>query len=93
MERARREELPHIPFGSGICGHVAQTKEAVVIKDAYGVSGDFWNRAWSGETLLHFEATPSSLGCVLSKPFHPFFFPLFDGRERKGKSAARGGVA
>ncbi len=40
MDRARREELPHIPFGSGICGHVAQSKEVVVIKDAYGVSDD-----------------------------------------------------
>ena len=24
-----------VPFGVGICGHVAQTKEAVVLKDAY----------------------------------------------------------
>ncbi len=37
MEKAGNEELPHIPFGSGICGHVAQTKEAVILKDAYQV--------------------------------------------------------
>lgn len=24
-----------VPFGVGICGHVAQTKEAVVLKNAY----------------------------------------------------------
>jgi putative methionine-R-sulfoxide reductase with GAF domain len=28
-----------IPFGTGICGHVASTKKAIVLKDAYQVSG------------------------------------------------------
>lgn len=32
------EEEIHIPFGQGIAGHVAQTKETVNIKNAYEVN-------------------------------------------------------
>ena len=34
LRRANAEHVV-VPFGVGICGHVAQTKEAVVLKDAY----------------------------------------------------------
>jgi len=38
MERAMsREEIRHIPFGVGICGHVAQSKKTVTVDDAYKV--------------------------------------------------------
>ena len=37
LTRANFEEI-RIPFGIGIAGHVAQTKEIVNIKDAYKVS-------------------------------------------------------
>lgn len=37
MSRANREQIS-IPFGVGICGHVAKTKEIVNLKDAYNVS-------------------------------------------------------
>jgi len=38
METAMsREEIRHIPFGVGICGHVAQTKETITVNDAYKV--------------------------------------------------------
>ena len=34
LKRANAEHVV-VPFGVGICGHVAQTKEAVVLRDAY----------------------------------------------------------
>ena len=34
MARANKEEI-QIPFGVGICGHVAKTKETINLKDAY----------------------------------------------------------
>lgn len=37
ITRANYEEI-RIPFGIGIAGHVAQTKEIINIKDAYKVS-------------------------------------------------------
>ena len=37
MCRASKEEI-YIPFGVGICGHVAKSKETVNLKDAYEVS-------------------------------------------------------
>lgn len=37
MQRAKSEEIK-IPFGVGIAGYVAQTKEIINIKDAYKVS-------------------------------------------------------
>lgn len=37
MQRAKNEEIK-IPFGVGIAGYVAQTKEIINIKDAYKVS-------------------------------------------------------
>lgn len=37
IQRAKNEELK-IPFGVGIAGYVAQTKEIINIKDAYKVS-------------------------------------------------------
>ena len=36
MARANKEEIK-IPFGVGICGHVAKTKETVNLKNAYEV--------------------------------------------------------
>ncbi len=36
MTRANNESIS-VPFGVGICGHVAETKETVYIKDAYEV--------------------------------------------------------
>ena len=36
MDTARNESIS-IPFGTGICGHVAETKETIYIKDAYNV--------------------------------------------------------
>ena len=36
MTRANKESIS-IPFGTGICGHVAETKETIYIKDAYQV--------------------------------------------------------
>ena len=36
MARASKEKIT-IPFGVGICGHVAKTKERIVLKDAYQV--------------------------------------------------------
>lgn len=36
MLRASRERI-HIPFGVGICGHVAQTKETINLRNAYEV--------------------------------------------------------
>lgn len=36
LQRAKNEEIK-IPFGVGIAGHVAQTKEIINIKDAYKV--------------------------------------------------------
>ena len=36
MERANKEEI-QIPYGVGICGHVAKTKETINLKDAYKV--------------------------------------------------------
>ena len=37
MDMASKESIS-IPFGTGICGHVAETKETIYIKDAYNVS-------------------------------------------------------
>ena len=37
MSRANAESIT-IPYGVGICGHVAETKETINIKDAYEVS-------------------------------------------------------
>lgn len=37
LRRAKSEEI-RIPFGVGIAGHVAQTKEIINIKNAYEVS-------------------------------------------------------
>ena len=34
LRRANAEHVV-VPFGTGICGHVAQTKEAVVLSNAY----------------------------------------------------------
>ena len=34
LRRANSEHVV-VPFGTGICGHVAQTKEAVVLSNAY----------------------------------------------------------
>lgn len=36
LSRADKESIS-IPFGVGICGHVAETKETVHIRDAYEV--------------------------------------------------------
>jgi putative methionine-R-sulfoxide reductase with GAF domain len=36
LRRASLDRL-HIPFGVGICGHVAETKETVNLKNAYEV--------------------------------------------------------
>ena len=36
MSRANNEEI-YIPYGVGICGHVAKTKETINLKDAYEV--------------------------------------------------------
>ena len=36
MCRANNEEIS-IPYGVGICGHVAKTKETINLKDAYEV--------------------------------------------------------
>ena len=36
MCRANKEEI-YIPYGVGICGHVAKTKETINLKDAYEV--------------------------------------------------------
>ena len=36
MARANKEEIK-IPFGVGICGHVAKTKEIVNLENAYEV--------------------------------------------------------
>ena len=36
MGHANKESIS-IPFGVGICGHVAETKETIYIKDAYEV--------------------------------------------------------
>ena len=36
MDMASKESIS-IPFGTGICGHVAETKETIYIKDAYNV--------------------------------------------------------
>lgn len=36
MGHANKESIS-IPFGTGICGHVAETKETIYIKDAYKV--------------------------------------------------------
>ena len=40
MRRANNEEIS-VPYGVGICGHVAKTKETVNLKDAYEVSSIF----------------------------------------------------
>ena len=37
MCRANKEEI-YVPFGVGICGHVAKTKETINLKDAYEVN-------------------------------------------------------
>ncbi len=37
LERASRERI-HIPFGVGICGYVAQTKETINLRNAYEVT-------------------------------------------------------
>ncbi len=39
MALSRKEEI-HIPFGVGICGQVAKTKEPIVLKNAYKVICD-----------------------------------------------------
>ncbi len=39
LEMANLERI-HIPFGVGICGHVASTKETVTLKNAYEVRKD-----------------------------------------------------
>ena len=36
MGRASKEDI-HIPYGVGICGHVAKTKDTINLKDAYNV--------------------------------------------------------
>ena len=37
LETVRKASIS-FPFGKGICGHVAETKETIYIKDAYNVS-------------------------------------------------------
>ena len=37
MCRANKEEI-YIPYGVGICGHVAKTRETINLKDAYEVN-------------------------------------------------------
>ena len=37
LETVRKTSIS-FPFGKGICGHVAETKETIYIKDAYNVS-------------------------------------------------------
>jgi hypothetical protein len=52
LKKANSEEIC-IAFGVGICGHVAQTKETVVLKDAYEVR--------KKHLLISFEYTAQNL--------------------------------
>jgi hypothetical protein len=46
LERASRERI-HIPFGVGICGYVAQTKETINLRNAYEVTLKFFGRVFN----------------------------------------------
>lgn len=50
IEKVRQEDIK-IPFGVGIVGYVAQSKEIINIKDAYKVSSAFklWLRWTRGQ--------------------------------------------
>ena len=50
MSRANNEEI-YIPYGVGICGHVAKTKETINLKDAYEVASN--NCDFYDITLYH----------------------------------------
>lgn len=65
LRRAKSEEI-RIPFGVGIAGHVAQTKEIINIKNAYEVSKAFL----SVFLLLRF---PSPYSHKLFAFYVPFF--------------------
>lgn len=54
IQRAKNEELK-IPFGVGIAGYVAQTKEIINIKDAYKVSVYV---SWSVQSISLIEHWP-----------------------------------
>lgn len=58
IQRAKNEEL-RIPFGVGIAGYVAQTKEIINIKDAYEVSAFVsWGGRWGrGSNLIDSSST------------------------------------
>lgn len=55
IQRAKNEEIK-IPFGVGIAGYVAQTKEIINIKDAYKVSVYV---SWSVRSIWLIEHWPS----------------------------------
>ena len=55
MCRANKEEI-YIPYGVGICGHVAKTKETINLKDAYEVSTLI---AINQSKTWHLETRPS----------------------------------
>lgn len=65
VQRAKNEEIK-IPFGVGIAGYVAQTKEIINIKDAYKVSPTYTFSRGRGEGEKEGGAIDSLLCCAFT---------------------------
>ena len=66
MDMASKESIS-IPFGTGICGHVAETKETIYIKDAYNVSHAINLFVVKNNLICFLSSSPMKFKCDLQK--------------------------